>query len=471
MRLVRRFVTAATSVVAGAVVGTLLSAGAAAPAVAAAPHWQPQTRATSSTGLTDPAANVPPSPDYWPACQSSGASSATCINAVLAAINHARSLEGVAAMVLPPGFSTLSVAEQTFVLSNLERVDRGLAPALGMVDKLDAFSATAAAADADPTLPTLPWADGSFTAWGYGSIWAGDLNALAADYDWMYNDGYTPGGPNYNIDCQSATDSGCWGHRDNILGTYSNREVVTGVASVFEPAYGWTSIAQIFVEGLGTPPAFTASWAELSGSDSGGGSTPPSGGTTVANPSTASPTIPDSTAVTITAPSTVTAGQGARITGTVTDTAAATPIAGASVALCHHTVVSTTTSCSSYTTDTTGRVSVTVKPNVATVYWWRYAGTAAHAAASSARPVVHVRPRLVLSVSHTSTGWRVTSHLTPARGQTLRLQRHTASGWVTLRRVTAKSWLTFAGLRSGTYRVTVSAVTGSLATSARVRAV
>jgi hypothetical protein len=458
--LLRRI--ALTAVAVASVAGGVVSAAASTPAVTASAHWQPQTRATASTGLSDPAANVPPTPDYWPTCQSAGASSTTCFNAVLTAIDYARSLEGVGPMVLPSGFDTLTVAQQTFVVSNLERVDRGLPPALGMVDQLNSASATAASTDADPTLPGLPWVDGSFTGWTYGSIWAGDLNALAADYDWMYNDGYTPGGPNYNLDCQSATDAGCWGHRHNILGTYSNYEVVTGVASVFDAKYGWTSIAQIFVGGLGTPPPFTTSWTQVSGS---------TGGTsTVAGPSAASPTAPDATAVTVSAPSRITAGNAATVRGRVTDTTTSTPIPVAAVELCHHTVLSSTTTCAAYTTDSTGSVAATVKPTVSTVYWWSYAGGSAHAAAASTRHVVRVRPRLHLSTSHLSTGWRVTSHLTPARGQVVRLQRYSSSGWVTVRRTTARSWLTFTRLRRGTYRLVVASVPGWLATSGRVRA-
>jgi len=41
-------------------------------------------------------------------------------------------------------------------------------------------------------------------------------SALLADYDWMYDDG--PGSP--NLDCPSASVSGCWDHRRNILGDY-----------------------------------------------------------------------------------------------------------------------------------------------------------------------------------------------------------------------------------------------------------
>ena len=215
----------------------------------------------SAAGLSDPAQNVPESPSYWPTCSQAGATSQACIDAVVAAINNARSLEGVVPMVLPSGFASLSPAQQTFVVSNLERVDRGLAPVAGMVDSLNTLAATAAANDADPMLST--WTVGTFRANAWGSIWAGDLNPLAADYDWMYNDGWSPTG-SINLDCTSATAAGCWGHRHVILSTGSN--LITGVATVNESR--WLSDAQIFVVGSGTFPAFTYSWADVVGTTS-----------------------------------------------------------------------------------------------------------------------------------------------------------------------------------------------------------
>ena len=77
---------------------------------------------------------------------------------------------------------------------------------------------------------------------------------------------------------------------------------------------------------------------------------------------------------------------------------------------------------------------------------------------------------MTLRATHPTLGWKIVAHLSPARGQTVRLQRLTANGWLTVHRVTAHSWMTFYRLRAGTYRLTVSAVTGSLSTSAKVRA-
>jgi hypothetical protein len=75
-----------------------------------------------------------------------------------------------------------------------------------------------------------------------------------------------------------------------------------------------------------------------------------------------------------------------------------------------------------------------------------------------------------MSAVHGTRGWIISARMTPARAQTVRLQRHTSSGWVTVRRTVAASSMRFPSLHSGTYRLVVSAVTGSLSTSAQLRA-
>ena len=231
-------------------------AGLAVAAVALAVTL-PTTAASASTSA-DPAQNVVPSPSYWTLCLQQGRDSQACIDQIVQAIDNARALEGVGPMALPADFASLTTEQQTFVVSNLERVDRGLPPVVGMVDELNTLASGAAAADADPYLPG--WTVGPFEVNGWSSIWAGDLNALAADYDWMYNDGWGPQG-SYNLDCQMAGASGCWGHRHAIL--RSGSHLITGVGSEMQSS--WMSIAQIFVSGSGTDPAFTYSWADVTG--------------------------------------------------------------------------------------------------------------------------------------------------------------------------------------------------------------
>jgi hypothetical protein len=133
-----------------------------------------------------------------------------CTSAVLAAIDAARAREGVRPMQLAAGWSTLSATRQLFLVADLERVDRGLVPASGLAPSLNRRAWDGARGNTDPSLEPMHgnWA-GSNWAGGFGSV-------LEADFEWMYNDG--PGSP--NIDCASAGQSGCWGHRDNILAPY-----------------------------------------------------------------------------------------------------------------------------------------------------------------------------------------------------------------------------------------------------------
>ena len=443
-----------------AVAGAGLSGFAtAAPAEAAARHVA--LRATLSPSATaDPALNVTPSPDYWGTCLQNGANSQTCINTVVAAIDNARALEGVPPMVLPSGFAALSPAEQTFVVSNLERVDRGLQPAIGMVDSLNTLAATAAAANADPVLPS--WTVGPFSANRWGSIWAGDLNALASDYDWMYNDGWGPSG-SYNLDCTSATASGCWGHRHNILSSYGSEELITGASSVQQSQ--WLSIAQIFVAGTGPYPAFTRSWSDFAPATA-TATTTSTAPDSPASGTTAVPLASDATAASLSAPTTVVSGTTHRVTGHVVDASTGTPWSGAAVSLCGRVAGTTTTSCATGTTGATGTVTFSVRPRLTTSYRLTVTAAPGHSAGASTTRVVRVRPALHLSKVRTGSTWRVSASMTPARAQTVRLQRATSAGWVTVRRTTARASMTFTSLRRGTYRLVVSATIPTAGTSA-----
>jgi hypothetical protein len=72
---------------------------------------------------------------------------------------------------------------------------------------------------------------------GASSNWAGTSDPLLADFVWMYDDG--PGGG--NLECRPPTDNGgCWGHRQNILGSYGPHPEMSAAV------YGTASAAQIF---------------------------------------------------------------------------------------------------------------------------------------------------------------------------------------------------------------------------------
>ncbi len=213
----------------------------------------------SDGGIPDPPRNVPPSPDYTRTCRGAGLDNSTaCINAVLAAINHARALEGVRPMVLPSGFSSLSVTNQLFVVVNLERVDRGLAPFVGLTAPLN-HNAQVGADEADdpPVLgPAYALDDAE---------WAGGAsNGLDADYGWMYDDGYNSG----NLDCPRRTSSGCWGHRKGILDDFgTGADLVAGAAydtasDVHQGDVGGTSMAVTLAVQSEPPTTFTYTWAQ-----------------------------------------------------------------------------------------------------------------------------------------------------------------------------------------------------------------
>lgn len=198
--------------------------------------------------------------------------SPACTNYQLAAINYARGLEGVAPMVLPTNWSTLTVPEQLFVLADLERTGRGLPPYLGMVPILDAAANTAAIAFSDPSVPAgIPLANYD----AFGGAWSGgSANApMEADYGWMYQDGWGGSLANtYNGACRGPTSSGCWAHRDELLGL-SNYDSSTpwGVGldchtcvmgtGYFASATNGGSYVDLVVKPAGAVPAMSFTWA------------------------------------------------------------------------------------------------------------------------------------------------------------------------------------------------------------------
>jgi hypothetical protein len=134
-------------------------------------------------------------------------------------IDSCRVLEGVGPLTLPTNWRMLTPVEQGFVLINLERVNRGLAPIVGLSSALNQLASQGAANGVDPSFPS-----GGFN--GGGAIWADAGSALAADYMWMYDDG--PQGLDSNIGCPAAGGPGCWGHRDIILWNKLGGPLVAG---------------------------------------------------------------------------------------------------------------------------------------------------------------------------------------------------------------------------------------------------
>ena len=157
----------------------------------------------------------------------STAISSSCLDGALSDFRAARAKEGLGPMVLPKNFTSMSVANQVYTLTNIERRDRRL-PTFVMGGSLTSIALYAANNAIDPI---FPW----WTQQG-GSNWASPKNSLWADFIWMYDDGLGSG----NIDCTSSHLAGCWGHRRNILASY-------GFPQVMSAAVGATGIASIMM--------------------------------------------------------------------------------------------------------------------------------------------------------------------------------------------------------------------------------
>ena len=242
--------------------------------------------------MANPAVNIAPSPDFLQAGSCTGtpgnftcanpcvSSSLTwpaysggmaCSNYILLAINAARSAEGLSPMVLPTNWSALSPAQQLFVVANLERTARGLPAYIGLNAALSANAQQAARGFTDPSV-AAGFSIGTDAQGipGMGGAWAGGFSVLAADYIWMYDDGW--GGSHAatsNVVCTSPGAAGCWAHRDELLGSdpgynagvglgCTDCEMGTGFAVVGSSG----SFVDLIEIPAGSPPPMTFTWSE-----------------------------------------------------------------------------------------------------------------------------------------------------------------------------------------------------------------
>ncbi len=202
----------------------------------------------------------------WPAFTNDS----RCTNYVLSAIDHARSIEGLAAMVLPTNWYSLSTAQQLFVVADLERTARGLHAYLGLNATLSAAAQSAAQTNADPSLaPGFPVANDAQGVPAMGGAWSSGYSVLAADYVWMYADGWAgSAAATSNVACTSARADGCWAHRAELLGSdpgynpgvgldCANCEMGTGFAMV----NGSASYVDLIEAPRGSLPPMTFTWA------------------------------------------------------------------------------------------------------------------------------------------------------------------------------------------------------------------
>ena len=162
-------------------------------------------------------------------------------------------------MVLPLDFGHLTVPEQLFVAVNLERVDRGLAPFVGLTAALN-HNAQVGANDAND-----PPATGRAYALDDAEWAGGSSNGLDAVYGWMYDDGYDSG----NLDCIRRDASGCWGHRKGILDDFgSGANLVMGAAvdtngDTHSGDSGGTSMAVTLAVADAPVDTFTFRWSQV----------------------------------------------------------------------------------------------------------------------------------------------------------------------------------------------------------------
>jgi hypothetical protein len=224
--------------------------------------------ATAYAAAPNPASNLPFSTP--PSC--SAPTSTACENAAVAELDSAHASLGLAAYTLPADFDTLAPVDQLLILSNLDRLAYGLPAIVGLSPALNTAAALAVADDTDPNPdPDLP---GGLNIVGWWSNWAGGYaNAVLAYYGWMYDDG--PGSP--NLDCGSAGDPGCWGHRQDILAASNAGALVMGAAAgtdpYHEPGYALTIVGTAGASTSWTTLSYT--WAQALADIAGSGSSTP----------------------------------------------------------------------------------------------------------------------------------------------------------------------------------------------------
>ena len=247
------------------------------------------SQVVEAQNVLNPGSNIAPSPNFFDsgscvgspgsyACANpcvSGSlswptdtSSPGCDTYVLGAINDARESIGESVLTLPSNWYSLNSVKQLFVILDMERVGDGSTPVLGINASLSSQAQIRAQESNDPNPPLSFPAENGPGGGPFGSVWAQGYSPLVADYLWMYEDGWD-GAATSNISCTSATDLGCWGHRDIILGagvgmsdgvgtTCTTCEMGVGYVPV-GPVGSWVAILEV-AQG-NQLPAMSFTWA------------------------------------------------------------------------------------------------------------------------------------------------------------------------------------------------------------------
>ena len=186
----------------------------------------------------DPRSNFPV--DQLPASCDQPTSPA-CLDASVAFLNQARAGLGQGPYQLPANFDSLSPQIQQFVLTNLDRIQYGLAPITGITASLSQDAMGGVTHDTDPH-PTDP----NFNYWT--ANWAGGFENVVLAYEaWMYDDGPGSG----NLDCSPHDSSGCWGHRHDVLWSFDGSGALAMGSAVGTDSSGSPGYAMVLGEGDG----------------------------------------------------------------------------------------------------------------------------------------------------------------------------------------------------------------------------
>lgn len=243
---------------AGAVSAGVVSAG---PVSAGAVSGSAAAASTLPAGMrpAHPVSNLDPAVAFARLCHASRAAAASdaCRRVLVADIDAARAREHLRALALPRDYAHLPARQQVFVLTNLERVDRGLPPVSGINAALNVRALLGASREEDPS--PAGWQLGGLAGLVWTSVQATAANPLEADWLWMYSDGWA-GDATTNIDCTGPGSAGCWSHRDNILQAYPAHSVlVTGTAAADRTATT-ISYTQLVLAGTGRAPRLLYTW-------------------------------------------------------------------------------------------------------------------------------------------------------------------------------------------------------------------
>lgn len=103
---------------------------------------------------------------------------------------------------------------------------------------------------------------------GFGGAWSSGYSVLVADYVWMYDDGWAGSTTaTSNVACTSANASGCWAHRDELLGSETNYDPGVGLGCTtcqmgagFAMVDGNASYVDVVEGPQGSLPPMTFTW-------------------------------------------------------------------------------------------------------------------------------------------------------------------------------------------------------------------